>query len=249
MGTIAGLSLVVIGMVGAVVFAVSVQTLVTDGERYGNNFDVLLGNGWLPAVTDLETTLAGDADIEGLMLLGAGATRSGPTTIETVAFEELEGDLAPRLLDGALPTAADEMALGRVTATRLGLGVGDQLALEGPEEAATFRVVGIAVVPGLGINVGVGEGAVLTFGGARRVAPDVAKTVAAVVLAPDAAPDARQRLGALDGDAARAGHDARSDPQRRSCAERAARAVRAPRLVDGRPADVLAVPIGARPGP
>ena len=42
------------------------------------------------------------------------------------------------------------------------------LALEGPEEAATFRVVGIAVVPGLGINVGVGEGAVLTF--ARAVA-------------------------------------------------------------------------------
>jgi putative ABC transport system permease protein len=196
-GTVAGLTVAIVGLVAAAGFAFSLDRLVTDGGRFGNNFDLLLGNGWLPAGSDLRATLDGDDDVEGLMLLGAGAARAGTTTVELVGVDPVLGGLTPRLLDGRLPAGPNEVALGRLTADRLGVGVGDELTLAGVDAPATFHVVGLAVVPALGVNAGVGEGALLTFDGVHQVAPDVTRSVAAIVLRPGAAPDVGQRLGGL----------------------------------------------------
>jgi hypothetical protein len=195
--TVTGLTVAIVGLVGATVFAVSLGRLVTDGGRYGSNYDLLLGNGWLPAGSDLRVALAGDDDVDGLMLLGAGAARAGGATVELVAFDPVRGGLTPRLLDGRLPVGADELALGRLTGDQLGIGVGDELTLKGADAPATFRVVGLAVLPTLGSNQGVGVGALLTFDGVQQVAPEVTRSVAAIDLRSGAPPDVGQRLGEL----------------------------------------------------
>jgi hypothetical protein len=194
-GTLAGLTLAIIGVVGAMAFAASVRQLVSHGDNYGSNFDVAFGNGWLPAQTDLKTALDGDEDIDAMMLLAASAARAGSATVELVAAEATRGGLLPHVLEGRAPTGGDEIALGRVTAEQLGLGLGDELTLEGTQPAATFRVAGLAVLPSLGPNTGVGVGGLLTFEGIHRLDPAIEATMAAVVLRTDAPPAATDRLG------------------------------------------------------
>jgi hypothetical protein len=194
-GTLTGLTLAIVGVVGAVAFASSVRHLVGDGDNYGSNFDIAFGNGWLPAQTDLKAALDGDEDVDAMMLLAAGAARAGPTTVELVAAEATRGGLFPHVLEGRAPGARDEMALGRVTAEQLGVGVGDELTLEGDGSAAAFRIVGLTVLPSLGPNSGVGVGGLLTFEGVHRLDPTIEATMAAVVLRPGAPSTAVERLG------------------------------------------------------
>ena len=94
-GTLVGL-IAITGMVAATGFAVSLARLVSDGGHFGANFDVVLGNGWLPAGGDLRAGLSDDADVEGLMLLGAGQARSGGSTVQLVGVEPVRGGLVPR---------------------------------------------------------------------------------------------------------------------------------------------------------
>ena len=181
-GTLVGLVVAITGMVAATGFAVSLARLVNDGDHFGANFDVVLGNGWLPAGGDLRAGLSDDADVEGLMLLGAGQARSGGSTVQLVGVEPVRGGLVPRVLSGRLPSDQHELALGRLTASRLGVEEGDVLHLEGAGGPGEFQVVGLAVVPSLGINDGVGEGALLSFEGLHLLQPDTMKSVAAIVL-------------------------------------------------------------------
>ena len=94
-GAVAGLTAAMVGLMAAAVFGLSLDRFVDDGGRYGNNFDLMLGNGWLPAPTDLRSVLERDQDIEGLMLLGAGTARSGEATVELVGVESVRGGLVP----------------------------------------------------------------------------------------------------------------------------------------------------------
>ncbi len=196
-GTLVGLVIAITGMVAATGFAVSLARLVNDGDHFGANFDVVLGNGWLPAGGDLRAGLSDDADVEGLMLLGAGQARSGGSTVQLVGVEPVRGGLVPRVLSGRLPSGQDELALGRLTANRLGVGEGDVLHLEGAGGPGEFQVVGLAVVPSLGINDGVGEGALLSFEGLQLLQPDAMKSVAAIVLRSGAPATVGERLSAV----------------------------------------------------
>jgi predicted lysophospholipase L1 biosynthesis ABC-type transport system permease subunit len=81
------------------------------------------------------------------------------------------------------------VALGRLTAGQLDADVGDEVTLEGAQ-TRTFRVVGIAVLPPLGPNTGVGVGALLTFDGATLLDPEIDPSMAAVVLRPGSSPTA-----------------------------------------------------------
>jgi hypothetical protein len=196
-GTLTGLTIAMAGLVGAITFALSLGHLVDDRSRFGLNFDFMLGNGWMAAGSDLRSALEGDGDVKAVMLLGAGAARSGDANVELVGVEPVRGGLSPRLLSGRLPVGSDEVALGRQTADRLHLGMGDELTLDGAGSRSSYRVVGLAVMPTIGNNHGLGEGALLTFDGMRAVAPEVSKNVAAIVLRPGAAPATKQRLASI----------------------------------------------------
>ena len=152
-------------LVGAVVFGASLDRLVTDGARFGYNFDLMFGSGGDVVPDELRDALEADPDVDAVMLYAVGQARVGPVTIQLAGMDPVKGDVAPRILTGRLPSADDEIALGRLIAETLGTRVGAELALEGESSTQRFRVTGLAVVPPVEGLDGIGQDAVVTLGG------------------------------------------------------------------------------------
>lgn len=193
--TVAGLAGTVAVLVGAVVFGASLGRLVTDGARIGNNFEFFTGSGGDAVPDDLRATLTTDPDVAALMLYGVTQARVGPATIGLAGMEPVRGDLSPRMLAGRLPSAPDEIALGRLAARRLHAGVGTDLALERSGRVSHFRVTGLAVVPGIEGLDGVGQDSVVTMAGLVRLDPEAKARAAAIDLRHGAPPGTAARLG------------------------------------------------------
>jgi FtsX-like permease family len=198
-GTLVALGLIVAGLVAATTFATSLDRLVTDRGRFGGDYDFAIGDSLPVSADDLRTALEGDPDIAGLMILSGGQARAGGATVGLIGVETVRGQLEPRVLAGRLPSGADELALGRVTASQLHLHVGDELALAGAGGQGTFRIVGLAVVPGMGGNDGVGLGGVVTSAGLRRLEPNPDTNMAAIDFRRGAPQGAADRVAALFG--------------------------------------------------
>jgi len=193
--TVAGMAVTVAVMAGAAVFGSSLARLVTDGDRFGVSYDQLTGAGGDQVPDELRARLEADPDVEALVLYGTGQVRVGPVTMGMTGVQPIKGDLAPTMLSGRLPSADDEIALGRLTAKNLGAEVGEDLTVETDGGPRRFRVTGLAVVPGINGLVGIGQDAVVTMGGLRRVDPEAVPSAAAFDLRPGASTDAAE-LGA-----------------------------------------------------
>lgn len=188
-------------VVGAVVFGSSLGRLLSDGARYGYNFDLYFGTG-ADAVPDaVRADLEDDPDVDALMLYGTASARVDGDTLGLVALEPVRGELAPTMLAGRVPSAGDEVALGRLAAGALGVAVGDDLMLEADRQTQRFRVTGIAVVPSVEGIDGVGQDAVVTMEGLRRLEPGAVPVAAGIRLRPGAPPDTSERLALGQADA------------------------------------------------
>jgi hypothetical protein len=196
-GTIIGLVLVVALVVGAGVFAASLDRLVTDDARFGRNYSFGVGDdGSEHTPAELTATFADEADVAGLMILSEGSARVVGKTenLELIGYRTAKGGLEPRVLAGRLPKGTDEIALGRVSARDLDLGIGDTVRLRGAQGEATVHVVGMAIVPGVGGNDGVGVGSVIPYTAFERINGPAASNVAAIRVRPDAAPKDVRRI-------------------------------------------------------
>ena len=171
--SVTGLLLTVIGVVGALTFAASLQRLVNDPARYGENYDGFFGSGQTTVSDELRNALEDEPDIDALTLLSEGQARVGDYTLRLIGMEPIKGDVSPRVLAGRLPASEDEIALGRLAARALHVGVGDELDLDGVDGTSSFHVTGLAVVPSIGSNDGIGQDAVVTYGGLQRIDPEV----------------------------------------------------------------------------
>lgn len=182
-------------LVGAVVFGSSLGRLVSDGSRYGNNYDLLFGSGGDAVPDEVRSRLEADGDVAGLTLYAVGHGRVGEVTLGLAGMDRVKGDVAPRILSGRLPSADDEIALGRLVAKALDAEVGSVLTIDAGGHTRTFRVTGLAVVPGVEGLDGVGQDAVVTMGGLARLDPAAQPSAAAVALRPGAAAGTAARLG------------------------------------------------------
>jgi putative ABC transport system permease protein len=199
-GTLVVLVAIIAGVFGTLAFAASLDRLVTDRSRFGSNYTFGVGENSDLDAEQLRTALDDDPDISGLMILSASEARAGRETVELVGVELVRGALRPHVLSGRQPAAPDEVALGRVNARHLRVGVGDELQLTGEGTRSTFRVVGIVVVPTVGGNDGVGRGSIVTSDGLSRLGVEPTTIMAAVELRDGASgSDARQRIGELVG--------------------------------------------------
>lgn len=192
---VTGMAVAVAVLVGGVVFGSSLGRLLTDGERFGYNFDLASGTGGDAVPDELRASLEADADIDALMLYGVGQARVGSTTLGLAGMEPVKGDLAPTILEGRLPSAEDEIALGRIAARDLDTEVGADLEIEGADQTRRFRVTGLAVVPAVEGLDGVGQDAVVTMGGLARLDPAAKPSMAAVSLRSGAPAGTADRLG------------------------------------------------------
>ena len=180
-GRFGGMAVLVAGVVGAITFAVSLDRLVTDHARFGSNFTFLASPNSEAGAADMLTAFQQDADVAGLMVISGAQVRAGEKSIGLIGIEHVKGDLAPRVLSGRLPSGPDEISMGRVTARKLHLKLGDELALEGSAGRGSYRVVGLAVVPGLNDISGVGDGGVATAEGLMRLEASPTAPVAVLV--------------------------------------------------------------------
>jgi hypothetical protein len=169
-GSVIGVLLSVAGLVAAITFGVSLDRLVHQPFRYGSNFDAFVGDSGADTVPDgFVDRLDANPDVTALTLFAGSQARVGDRTVPVVGVEAVRGEGQPTVLAGRLPVSEDEIAFGRLTARDIDVRVGNDVTMVGPSQTQVFRVTGIAVVPGLGANDGVGKGAIVTMGGLTRL--------------------------------------------------------------------------------
>jgi putative ABC transport system permease protein len=162
--------LIAAGAAGALVFGASLNRLVREPARYGSNYDFVIGNqGAETFPQDVTDRLHNDPEVAALTAYAVDHARSGANTIEVLGIDQLVGDGAPHVLTGRLPRSDNEVAFGRVEANRVGARVGQPISLTGASAQLDYVVTGIIVVPGLGPNEGLGQGAVMTMSGLRQI--------------------------------------------------------------------------------
>lgn len=205
--SVAGLLLTVVGVVGALTFAASLQRLVTDPSRYGENYDGFFGSGQTTVSDELLAALEAEPDVDGLMLLSEGQARVDDSyTLRLIGMEPIKGDVSPKVLAGRLPVSADEIALGRLAAHALDVGIGDELTLAGVDDKHTFRVTGLAVVPSIGSNEGIGQDGLVTYGGLQKIDPSVVANTPIFNVRPGSPPGTAGRI-MIDNGAADTGEE------------------------------------------
>ena len=170
-GLVVASSAMAVGVfLAAVVFGASLARLLSTPESYGWPWDVaaMTGSGYgdldLAAV---EETLDGRADVANWTALGllSDVTIDDHPVQAVLGWEEREG-VDFTVVEGRLPRAGDEVALGARTAAERGVGVGEEVDLDGPTLGPRrVTVTGIAVIPPLGQfqadRAGPGNGMVL----------------------------------------------------------------------------------------
>jgi ABC-type lipoprotein release transport system permease subunit len=148
---------------------------------------------------DLPTTLESDTDVAALLYYAEGQARVGAATLRLIGMQPVKGGVAPEVLSGRLPFSENEIALGRLAATALHVNVGDQLTLAGDSQTQQFLVTGLAVVPSIGLNEGIGQDGILTADGLAQLDPTATPTAAAIRFRPDAPVGALERLARATG--------------------------------------------------
>jgi hypothetical protein len=155
------------------VFGSSLNHLTTTPSLYGQPFDAWFSPANLngpdqaatmltaiesrPAVTAVTAGISGDITVNG-------------TTVDALAGQPLRGGLLLTPVDGRLPRATSEIALGASTLRRVGAHVGSEVRVvtplpQGGSRTSTDEVVGTTSFPPDFGTSGLGTGAVTTLDG------------------------------------------------------------------------------------
>ncbi|MDQ3887487.1 MAG: ABC transporter permease, partial [Actinomycetota bacterium] len=157
-GTV-GLAIGITTVVAALTFGASLNRLVTTPERYGSLADVVVADLKKPDLARLRA----DPRVAAFDQVLFGQVRLEDALIVASAFDPQVGFVGTTVIEGRLPAAPDQVALGPRLAEQLGLAVGDELALgdQGGGHTARLRIVGLATPQPQGDDERLGTVAVL----------------------------------------------------------------------------------------
>jgi hypothetical protein len=170
---VVGGALVSCVLVAVLVFGASLSTLLSTPRSYGWPWDVstLAGYGYFGLDTEAAASVfTGDTDVDSttIFALTNEVALDGEPVMTLVNFRG-QSDLDLAVLEGDIPTADDEVAVGVATASARGFTIGDTVELAGvfdPPRPATIS--GFVVFPTLGPfeaeRVGSGSGLLLSDG-------------------------------------------------------------------------------------
>jgi hypothetical protein len=178
--TIAGAALGVAGVLTVLVVGAGVARVVEQPHRYGWTWDAFLtvyeesmdaydeaGGG--PAYQELVATLD-EVGVARHTAISLGQVDVAGETVAAVGLGDSTGPVTgPGVLEGRLPAADDEIALGSTTLQRVGADVGDRVEVSFGSERRTMHVVGRSVFPRMteypgAPHTGLGDGAILSAG-------------------------------------------------------------------------------------
>ncbi len=158
----------IVAVLGSVVFSTNLSDVVASPMRFAwpYNAAVITGGGYGDANEEGIAASLDRPEVEawGIAALGAGVINGEavPFVADVAGFERLPLPV----IDGALPTGPDQVALGARTAEQLGLTVGDTVTVSSSYGTHTGTVSGLVVMPPLGPyltdRAGLGTGALLT---------------------------------------------------------------------------------------
>jgi putative ABC transport system permease protein len=166
--TLLGVTLGIAALATAFSFSTSLTHLLGTPRLYGQNWDASF---FAPFRTNLAKTLlvpelARDRRVEAI---GIGTTAL-PMTVDRlrlggIGMDRVRGKVTPPIRTGREPRTRDEIVLGTKTLEKLGKKVGDNVmaSIQGASQTR-MRVVGTAVIPPVGTNARLGEGAAFRYG-------------------------------------------------------------------------------------
>lgn len=204
--TLAGTVLALVAVIGSLTFGDSLDRVISDPRRYGQQWDVALDGGFTMMPTaSVVARLRDDPSIAAFSGGNSGEVTIDGQQVPAVGIDRLHGSLFPTLLEGRPPEQDDEIVLGTKVLRRIGKAVGDELVVEVGGATRQMRVVGRAVFPSLGLptfaQTGLGEGAavagdVLPPASSQARSPEDIYNYFLVQFAPGATSADRQRLEA-----------------------------------------------------
>lgn len=160
----AGVSLAVAAAVATMTFAGALDDLVSEPDRYGRDWDVMVDGAFAPAPVAAVLERLGDHPAVAAIAGG----RYGEVTIDgarvpTAGLTDLVGRTFPAIIDGRAPERDDEIVMGRRTLRALGRSVGDTVAFDAGAGPRDMTIVGVAAFPRLNrgsfSTLGLGTGA------------------------------------------------------------------------------------------
>ncbi len=172
--SLVGATFGILVVVAVLVFAASLDHLVSTPSAYGWTWDTTAGDleakqhgnndcGPIttrltrePAVSAVASVCSSSVQIDGRPVPGWG-------------FGQLRGRIEPRVAEGRPPSTTSEVALGADTLTAAGRSVGDRVRITGPDRAGTYRIVGKVVMPGVSDPTPLADAAVFTAAGLARL--------------------------------------------------------------------------------
>jgi len=206
--TIFSAGLAIATVIAALVFATSLDHLVSTPRLFGWNWDSQISVNAQQA--QATPGVSARDEVARLLDRSPAVSRWGTVSLTDVALDGApmpavgidpgRNNAVPTVVSGRLPSRRGEIALGRLTQRRLGVGPGDRVRARDLEGATVpLRVVGTVVLPGLGTYQGsdktsLGEGAVLTRAQLYRLGPDFHRDDFVVQFAQAATPAARRAV-------------------------------------------------------
>jgi hypothetical protein len=168
-----GAIVAVVGVTAALVFAISLQQLVSTPTRYGWTWRIAAADStFTGSVQDCKGV--GDGGLSKLAGVGAIAAlcadeiQVGSRPVYGWAFTPLRGTIPPAVIAGRAPTATDEIALGPQTMSALRTHIGTSVTVHGAGGASSYHVVGEAIFADARDGTPLADGALFTQAGLTK---------------------------------------------------------------------------------
>ena len=155
-----------------VVFAASLNHLVTTPLAQGWNWDAVAGNMNSRAdVREAVAALEANPDVARFTGYGTGTVQVDGHEVTSLVLGPGDPGLGPPVIQGRLPATSNEAAIGTQTLAEIDKSLGDTVTAQVPGAPGgphDFRLVGTVTLPaGLDTQLGLGRGVVVTLSGAR----------------------------------------------------------------------------------
>ena len=171
----------VAALVLVVTFGASLSRFLDTPKEYGWNWDVQIG---APGVPDLHVPLLDGLDRNpAVRAVAVGTVASLDVDghrVDALAVADEWGSLRPTMVDGEPPVQRHEIALGPITAQRLGVAPGDTVTLSVGDRKLESMVTGRVVLPEVGDDGQLGRGAYIPFAGLEQLVSEPTRNIVLV---------------------------------------------------------------------
>jgi ABC-type lipoprotein release transport system permease subunit len=168
-----GIVVGIMAVVAALTYVSSFDDLVAEPARYGWTFDAVAGTPFAGEATAIQERLQDTPGVSATARSGSVAVQSRGGEFSVVGTQRGTGITPAQLLEGRLPRAEREIALGANTLDDLDAAIGDTIEVDAGSGATELTVTGEVVVPEIAAaGTGYADGGIVTLATVRDLSPD-----------------------------------------------------------------------------